>query len=368
MQGGTLMHHDASPPETLHLLILKALARPLRSGQFFVDRARRLCYTAAMVSVCRSKFACLACVLWLLWAAPPLTGQQAVLSGQDAQFFEAYRRADPITKWPLKKTLKEIPQLNGLKPAQDQSQLPGILRGVSENLHKFVTNFVNIAARETIEEHKGGAAGNTSMRPNNTFQEYRYLMLARREGSAFTLVEYRTDLHGREERSREQARDFMKTTGFAAMPLIFGPLQQPWSDFRLLGQQKIGGDRTEVVAFAEHIEPRAVMCRFSTGEASIPILFQGVAWIRSSDYQILKMRTDLLGPLPSAALDQLTTVVLFARNQLRDTPTAFWLPRHVRVSVALGPYLFFNRHWYSDYQQFRVKSVIKTDFPAAQQH
>jgi hypothetical protein len=40
------MHHAASPPETLHLLILKALARPLRSGQFFVDRARRLCWIA----------------------------------------------------------------------------------------------------------------------------------------------------------------------------------------------------------------------------------------------------------------------------------------------------------------------------------
>jgi hypothetical protein len=34
---------------------------------------------AATLSVCESKFACLACVLWLLWAAPPLAGQQAVI-------------------------------------------------------------------------------------------------------------------------------------------------------------------------------------------------------------------------------------------------------------------------------------------------
>jgi len=110
----------------------------------------------------------------------------------------------------------------------------------------------------------------------------------------------------------------------------------------------------------------AVMGRFSIGEASIPILVQGVAWIRTSDYEILQMRTDLLAPLPPLA--QVTTLVLYARNQFQDSPTALWLPRKVEVKVGLGPYLFSSRHKYSDYQLFRVKSVIRTDFPAGQQH
>ena len=77
-------------------------------------------------------------------------------------------------------------------------------------------------------------------------------MLAQQEGNAQTLIEYRTDLHGREEPSHHLIVDFLKTTGFASMPLFFGPLQQPWSDFRYLGQQTIDGRRTEVVAFADH--------------------------------------------------------------------------------------------------------------------
>jgi hypothetical protein len=317
--------------------------------------------------------------LWFLWAAPPLAGQQGVLSGQDAQFLDAYRRSDPITKWPLKATVYQIPELNGLKPATDQSQLPGILRGVSENLQNFTTNFVNIAALETVEEtgnllrglagpdawgdERCGSEGTTE----RAVQKFRYLMLARREGSAFTLVELRTDPRGREAPTQKLlSKQYVKTTGFAAMPLFFGPLQQPWSDFRLLGQLKIGRDHTEVVAFAEHAEPVAVMGHFLIGGTSVPLLVQGVAWIRSSDYQILQMRTDLLASIPP--LTRMTTVVHFAETQFQDSPKAFWLPKEVEVTVKYSQLTLTNRHRYSHYQMFRVKSVIKTDFPAAQQH
>jgi hypothetical protein len=305
-----------------------------------------------------------------LWAATsPLAAQ--LVAPADEPFFEAYRQSDPITKWPLKKVPDQIPELKGLKPATDQSQLPEILRRVSTNLQKFVVNFVDTTAMETVveeEDSPGKAATEWAMAPmtKQITHKFRYLMLARREGDAFTLLEDRTDPHGRDEHSRKPARELVKTTGFAAMPLFFGPLQQPWSDFRLLGQQKISGNRTEAVAFAEHIEPVAVMGHFLIGGTSVPLLVQGVAWIRSSDYQILQMRTDLLAPIPP--LIRMTTVVHFAETQFQDSPTALWLPRDVQVKVGVGRLVFSNRHRYSDYQLFRVKSVIKTDATPAQPH
>jgi len=284
---------------------------------------------------------------------PPPT---ELVAPADEPFFDAYRQSDPITNWPLKKLLHQVPELKGINPASDQSELPGILRGVSANLQKFVVTFVDTTALETVDETEKLPIGRG---PERALQKYRYLMLARWEGGAFTLDEYRTDLKGQEENSRKLIKAFIKTTGFATMPLFFGPLQQPWSDFRLLGQQKIGSDLTVAVAFAEHIEPAAVMGRFLIGATSIPILLQGVAWIRTSDYQILKMRTDLLAPLPSAALKQVTTVVNFAKTQFQDNPAALWLPREVKVKGVVGRLEFSNRHRYSDYQLFRVKSVIK---------
>ena len=264
-----------------------------------------------MQSVRGSKLACLAGVLWLLWAAPPPAAQ--LIAPADERYFEAYRRGDPITQWPLKKTLQQIPQLRGLKSTADQSQLPEILRRAGANVQEFVADFVSTTALETLDttESLAGYAGRVHS-PKGSTQKYRYLMLARREGNAFSLIEYRTDLQGREEQPHKPIRGVLKSTGFAVTQLYFGPRQQPCSDFRYLGRQKIGGSPAEVVAFAEHVDPVAVMGRFSIGEASIPILVQGVAWIRSSDYQILRMRTDLLAPLPPLA--RVTTLVQYAKD------------------------------------------------------
>ncbi len=304
-----------------------------------------------MLSLRRSRFAYLGCALWFLWAAPPVAPQGTAPAGPDAPFFKAYRHSDAITKWPLDKTLHEIPQLSGLEPATDQSRLPEILRRVAENLQNFITNFVNTTSLETIEETRKEKHGG---REEQIVQQFRYLMLAQQEGNAQSLIEYRTDLHGREEDSHNPMGNFLKTTGFASMPLFFGPLQQPWSDFRYLGEQSIGGRRTEVVAFAEHIDPEAVMGHFAIGRESVPILLQGVAWIHSTDYQVLQMRTDLLAPQPGVALRRTTTVALFAGIQFQSGPTAFWLPQEVDVTVERGNYIFANRQRYSDYRLFKV--------------
>ena len=307
-----------------------------------------------MVSVRWNKSASLACALWFVWAAAPLAAQRDIPSGPDVLFFAAYRRGEPITQWPLKKTLHQIPELKGLKPATDDRQLPQVLSRVGENLEKFVENFVNTTSLETIEEtEKGGKP-----RKAERVEKFRYMMLAQPQANNFALTEYRTDLQGREiPPPGKLGRNFMKTSGFAAMPLFFAPRQQIWSDFRYLGEQTVDGCNTQVVAFAEHVWPAAVAGRFEHGELSIPLLHQGVAWIRSSDYQILQMRTDLLAPVPP--LTRMTTRVRYANNHFEGSPIIFWLPQEVQVTANVGTYVFTNRHAYSGYQLFRVESVIK---------
>jgi VWFA-related protein len=166
--------------------------------------------------------------------SPPAA--QQVAHG-DKPYFQAYRRAAPITQWPLKKVRHQIPELKGIEPATDQSQLPEILSRVSANLQKFVMNFVDTSALETVDETETyGTRAGWLLTAKTLTQKFRYLILAQREGGAFNLVEYRTGLRGREEHPQIQTMGFIKTTGFAAMPLFFGPLQQPWSRFRYLGR------------------------------------------------------------------------------------------------------------------------------------
>ena len=308
-----------------------------------------------MAHVRRSGFFYLAWTLCFLWAARWSVAQQDASSVTDERFFEFYRRGQPITEWPLKKTLREIPELKGLKPAPDQSQLPRILDRVSASLGRFVSNFTNITALETIDE----SAMEATARRTSQIEQFRYLILAQPESGAFTLAEYRTDLKGREESGESLTPGFIKTTGFVSMALFLGPLEQAWSDFHHLGEQAVDGSPTEVVAFAEHVWPVAVTGHWLVGGGSVPLLVQGVAWIRSSDYQIVKMRTDLLAPIPP--LTRMTTKVSYAMNQLDGGPPDFWLPKQVEVIVNIGRAEFTNRHKYSEYHLFRVESVIKPE-------
>jgi VWFA-related protein len=274
--------------------------------------------------------------------------------------FEAYHRTNTIMNWSLKRTLHEIPELKGLQPTPDQSRLPEVLRCVGETLQTFLKNFVSTTSLETVEatrEHKLWATH------DRIVQQFHYLMLAQQKDNADNLVEYRTDLHGREERSDNLIENVMKTTGFASMPFFFGLQEQPLSDFRYLGQQLIDGRRTEVVAFAEHIDPAAVRGRLMTGPISIPLLLQGVAWIDANGYQILRMRTDLLAPQPGAALNRMTTVVSFAGVKFQDLPSAFWLPQEVEVTLLQGDFIYVNRHRYTDYQLFKVETQEKLQEP-----
>jgi VWFA-related protein len=290
----------------------------------------------------------------------------------DVPYFQAYRRAEPITQWPLKKVRHSIPELKGIEPAADQSGLPEILRGVSANLQQFVVNFVDTTAVEKIDEAETPPYWGRfepyaeEQTTNRIKQKFDYLILRHPEGGAFNLVEYRTEPRGQKKRHRELSKDFIKTAGFAAMPLFFGSLQQPWSEFRYLGRQKIGSVDTEVVAFAEHADQAAVMGHFLLGGQSVPLLVQGVAWIRPGDYQILQMRTDLLASIPP--LTKMTAVIHLAETRFADSSLALWLPKEVDVNVDYGGYVFSNRHTYSGYRMFSAKSVIKAGGPGSQQH
>jgi hypothetical protein len=117
------------------------------------------------------------------------------------------------------------------------------------------------------------------------------------------------------------------------MPQHFGGPQQALSEFRYLGSQVIGGESTEVVAFAQHVDPVAVRGRFVFGVPSVPLLVQGVAWINPRDYHIVRMRTDLLAPQPNAGLKRVSTGVLF---------------QEVNVTLDPDDFTFSSRHVYSD--------------------
>ena len=274
--------------------------------------------------------------------------------------FDAYHWADPLVDWPLKKLCDRIPALSGLEPASDQSPLKEILSRVGRNVEAFRKNFVNTTSLETVEETRTKPDG--SPEKHSQRQEFRYLMLAARPGDD-NLTEYRTDFAGHEQAPRDPKPGFVKTLGFASLPLLLSSERQAAYDFKYLGSQAVEGRRTEVIGFAGHPVPEAVSGRYILYDKPIPLIVQGVAWIDSASFEVVRMHTDLLAPLAFAGLSRLTTEVVFREFSFRKGALICWLPQVVDVMADFYGRTYRNRHTYSDYQLFSVESDDKIQVP-----
>jgi len=155
----------------------------------------------------------------------------------------------------------------------------------------------------------------------------------------------------------------MLTSGFASSSLIFHPVYQPEATFRYLGRQKINARDAFVIAFAQRPEKARVNGAFKYGGTTMPTYSQGLAWVDGETFEIVRLRTDLLKPLPEVKLEKETTEIDFGENHFKDVAAAFWLPREVTVSVDWNGQSLRNKHEYSDFKVFNVGASQKIGKP-----
>ena len=285
----------------------------------------------------------------------PAYGRRGSNDRDDA--LTSYYWAQPLVGWPLNRLQAWIPALDGLAADSNQSSLRQILSRVADNVRAFRTNFSNTTALETIEQER--LKPNGSPRGHVVRQQFRYLVLTT-PGNEVNLREYRTDLVGHEQVLKDPKAGFVKTSGFASLPMELGADRQPQYDFKYLGSQAIDGRRTEVIAFAGHPVEQAISGQYVLSGKPIPMIVQGVAWIDAASYQVVRMQTELLAPLTFAGLARLSTSVVFHEVKFQISASAFWLPQVVDVTADFFGETYHNRHTYSDYQLFFVGTDQRT--------
>ena len=266
-----------------------------------------------------------------------------------------------------------VPELNGLKPARDQEKLAALLDKVGDKTLDIARHTPNLISRETVTESQQGVA--------ETRHDYDYLILTRIEGDVVGLNEFRVDLKTGDKFQTEEAMKNESSTraelerashelaaspsgqpptsqGFATSWVHFYPLNRPQATFRYLGEQKMNGHRTLVLAFAQ--KPQSVLspALFRSRGKIVPMFLQGVAWVNVSDFRILRLRTDLLSPLPEVSLHRLTADIQFVPTRIEEVPSVLSLPRDVVVTSEVGGATLREDHLYSEYRVFRAKSRV----------
>lgn len=233
----------------------------------------------------------------------------------------------------------------------------------------------NLIAREEVEQVTGstldsGSGGQASRRrqmpvgipvPQYRIRTFGYRIVHEKNSlgdDVDTVDEYRTDTHDHPIRDAKNDPDAPRTTGFATSWLFFVPSNLEGSRFRYLGQQKVNNHETYVVAFAE-IPAKTRMdtiVHSPTGPCST--FSQGLAWIDQSTFQIVRMQTDLLAPLPGIQLTQLRSLLDYGDVKIPKLNLSLWLPSDVETTWISGDRTGDETHRYSNYKLFASTMTI----------
>ena len=258
---------------------------------------------------------------------------------------------------PMAQLVERVPELKSLEPAADQKELPMILQKMGERMDDFVRNIGDLIAREDLTQESLDADGKIKAKQH---VQDNYLIL--HHGNDWGPgAEYRMDDKGNRLGPIGLGHGYLVTSGHALSCIEFSTAAQSQSQsrFRYLGNEMLGSRETYVLAFAQRpgeVNFATVLAGMGAQEVAMPT--QGILWVDKSNFQILRMRSDLLAPNNEIRLDQLTTDVTLAEARLQDVPNPLWLPSEADVYIEIGGQKYRNMHRYQDYRRYRVSVKI----------
>lgn len=247
-------------------------------------------------------------------------------------------------------------ELKDMEYGEDRKELPVWLQKVGKTVEALFSNLPKTSSLERISQER--------TEPGRTEQlyqsrDYYYLISPQTEPVDIGFEEFRTGIKDDGLTSKEPIGSFFLSTGHATHPVYFHPLRQTESRFRYLGRQKMeqkSGRFAHILAFAQMPTAAGMIRHLDTGDQSVLILLQGIAWIDPDSFQIYRMHTELLVPRLDAGLEYQTTHIRFTAVKFKDIPESLYLPDEVVVSMKYKGFLFRNRHRYSQYRLFSVES------------
>jgi tetratricopeptide (TPR) repeat protein len=272
---------------------------------------------------------------------------------QERRASEHHAKAASVLTEPPKDLIKAMPELKGLRVASSQDELQGVLKNVGEGVESFFQSLPDTASVEQVHEELLGKNGKVA---SSLDQNFLYLLLTRPNELGVGIEENRATLQGTSTELGGLDKGLMLTEGFASVSLFFHPDYQKGAGFRYLGRQSLEGQDLYVVAFAQKPGVARSTERFRTNGGSTLIFVQGVAWIDPTNFQIVRLRTDLLAPYSEIRLQRQTTEIQFQEVPFKGVGKAFWLPQQVSVTVDWKGRIYRNQHRYLDYRLFKVET------------
>jgi len=219
---------------------------------------------------------------------------------------------------------------------------------------QLVDNITRFAAIEELVHEQLDPTGNPISKETRKF-DYIASISESRPGFLAT-DEYRNLRYGISE-----LPDRIVTTGFMTLALIFHPDMRENFQMSCEGLGDWHGRATWIMHFRQREDKPSRFADYKVGANTYAMMLKGRAWIAANDFQIVRIESDLAGPLPQLTVQHQIAEygpVLFDKKQVE-----LWLPQNVDIFFELNRHRYHRRHSFDHYMLFSVNADDKAIVP-----
>jgi tetratricopeptide (TPR) repeat protein len=233
--------------------------------------------------------------------------------------------------------------------------LPQILKETSNRTQDLIDNLQRFSAKERIEQIDIDKNG----RRRNSTEVVNYVVQIEQNSSGYPrVVEYRSGNTGTRKAS-------LTDSGTAAFALIFHPTHVGHFDFRCEGLTELRGSPAWQVHFEGSADPNKAFTAIRLGGLVYLPRFKGRAWVATNSYDVMRIETDLVAPIPEIDLQLEHMVISYAPVEFQERQTRLWLPESVSLSIAYQGHRYERVHNFGQFLLFSVNTTQATKEPTA---
>jgi hypothetical protein len=234
--------------------------------------------------------------------------------------------------------------------------LSQVVGGASHRMKELVENLQKFTASEQVKHFNVDASGTRGKPDARTFDYLVIITLSR--GGVFQLDEYRNSSLDPAVFPAQFA-----TTGLPAMALILHPTMVSDFSFACEGLGRWDGQPAWQLHFAQRPDRPNRIRAYVISNKPYPLPLKGRVWIDAGTYQVRRLESELIRPLPEIALTQERMAIEYGPVQFRTHAQQLWLPLRAEVYWERKGHRYYRSHTFSNFKIFEVESAQQIQAP-----
>lgn len=222
-----------------------------------------------------------------------------------------------------------------------------VLERAGQRAQQFVEDAGKFAAIETVSDERLDRMGNVGGRDVRKF-DYT-AAFSQMQANVVHIDEYRTQRY-----DLDNDRDTFVDTGFAALTLVFHPAMRDDFQMRCEGLGSWNGQPAWLVHFQQRDDRPNRMQAFLVQSVRYPVMLKGRAWISADTFQVVRIESELMHPVPQIQLYAEHEIAEYAPVSFPSHQVELWLPKTAEVYLAFRAGRYHRKHSFDHYMLFSV--------------